>query len=118
MWSQIFPMSQSNLPSEGQEAEEFGATAGASCGGALKTPLSAKILSRGEGAEEGWGAASLSRWSHRNVVFFHPPFPNPWVSPAALSRPSQVPKKQTGMKRRGRGCGFNHKLSRQRSLST
>lgn len=29
-----------------------------------------------------------------------------------------MPKKQKGMRRRGRGCGFNHKLSRQLSPSS
>lgn len=71
----------------------------------------------GRAAAEGRGAAFLSRWSDSNVVVFHPLVLSPWISPAALSGPLLVPKKQKGL-RRGRGCGFNHKLSRQPSPSS
>lgn len=62
------------------------------------------------------GAAFLSRWSDSTVVVFHPLVPSPWISPAALSGPPLVPQKQKGS-RRGRVCGFNHKLCRQPSPS-
>lgn len=77
MWSQIFPMSQSNHPSKGQEAEEFGGTAGASCGGALKTPFSAKILSRGEGGGGELGSSVPLPLQQSQCRFLLSSFPQP-----------------------------------------
>lgn len=114
MWPQVFPGSQPDHPSRGQKAQEFGGTAGPSGTAEKLLSLTRSCPTTGQ---RGVGTPVRLRWSYSSVLVFHPPVPSPWVSPAALSRPCLVPKKQEGIGRRGRGCGFSHKLSRRLSPS-
>lgn len=113
MWPHVFPLGQPD-PSRGQEAQEFGGTAGPSGTAEKLLSLTRSCPPTGQRRV---GTPVRLRWSDSSVLVFHPPVPSPWVSPAALSRPSLMPKKQEGTRRSGRECRFSHKLSRRLSPS-